>query len=88
MFTGSSTSMPASPSKLRDCVCCSPALTHIGTHKCVCKGCEGGVSGTLGEGTEDTEGGEGTGEDAWQLEAWTPRGAGGPYLRGDGSQRI
>ena len=40
------------------------------------------------EGTEDTDGGEGMGEDAWQLEAWPPRGAGGPSLRGDGSQRI
>ena len=44
--------------------------------------------GTLGKGTEDTDGGEGMEEDAWQLEAWTPRGAGGPSLRGDGSQRI
>ena len=35
----------------------------------MCKGCEGGVAGTLGEGTEDTDGGEGMGEDAWQLEA-------------------
>ena len=88
MFAGGSTSMPASPSKLRDRGSCSPALTHTGTYKCVCKGCEGEVSGTLGEGTEDTDGGEGMGEDAWQLEAWPPRGAGGPSLRGDGSQRI
>lgn len=50
MFTGDITSMPASPSKLPSRVSCSPALTHTGSHKCVCKGCEGGCHAHLERG--------------------------------------
>lgn len=50
MFTGGITSMPASPSKFPDHVSCSPALTHTDSHKCVCKGCEGGCRAHLERG--------------------------------------